>query len=66
MSNILIKRIQSNKCYPTFQSFDKALEYINRDIHDFNIHGEIVMVVDYDSGVSKAYRIECTTKVVEI
>ena len=66
MSNILIKRMQSNKCYPTFQSFDKALEYINRNIHDFNIHGEIVMVIDYDSGASKAYRVERTTKVVEI
>ena len=52
--------------YPTFQSFDKALEYINRNVHDFNIHGEIVMVIDYDSGASKAYRVERTTKVVEI
>lgn len=65
MSRILIKRA-TNMYYPTFQSFDKVLEYINRNIHDFNIHGEIVMVIDYDSGASKAYRIECTTKVVEI
>ena len=65
MSRILIKRT-TNMQYPTFQSFDKALEYINRNIHDFNIHGEIVMVIDYDSGASKAYRVERTTKVVEI
>jgi len=40
MSNILIKRMQSNRCYPTFQSFDKALEYINRNLHDFGTNGE--------------------------
>lgn len=66
MSNILIKRMQSNRCYPTFQSFDKALEYINLNLHDFGTNGEIVMVIDYDSGASKAHRIECTAKVVEI
>lgn len=64
MSHILIKRA-TNMDYPTFQSFDEALEYINRNTHDFNTHGEIIMVIDYDSGSSEAYHVECTTKVVE-
>jgi len=65
MSNIRIERA-SNVVYPKFYSFYEALEHINKNLYDFKNDKEIVMVIDYDSGASKAYRIELTSKVVEI
>ncbi len=65
MSNIRIKRV-SNIVYPKLDSFEEASKYISDYTQDFEINGEIVMVVDYDSGASKAYRIERTANVVEI
>lgn len=66
MSHVLIKRVREYYNYPSFSSFSAAREYIERNIHEFSEHGEIILLVDYETGATTVLRINCTTTVEEL